>query len=243
MPPAVLAATIIGGAGLAGAAISGSAAKSAASQQVTAEQKASDVMQQQYQQTRSDLLPYNITGQQANEAITGMGPFAFAPTQAQLEATPGYQFNLSQGLKATQNGYAAQGLGTSGAALKGAAAYASGLADTTYQNQFTNALNSYQTNLQKLQTQANLGENAAANTGSFGTTTAGNIGQTAVGAANAGAAGTVGVANAATGALNSGVNAYLYNSFFNPQTSNPVTAGGGTGMYNLEALPTLPGTR
>lgn len=56
--------------------------------------------------------------------------------QATLEATPGYQFALSQGLKATQNSAAARGLGVSGAAMKGAAAYATGLADNTYQQQF-----------------------------------------------------------------------------------------------------------
>ena len=64
-------------------------------------------------------------------------------TQAQLEATPGYQFNLSQGLKATQSAAAAKGLGVSGAALKGAATYATGLADSTYQNQFNNAQQIY----------------------------------------------------------------------------------------------------
>jgi hypothetical protein len=64
-------------------------------------------------------------------------------TQAQLEATPGYQFNLSQGLKATQSAAAAKGLGVSGAALKGASTYATGLADSTYQNQFNNAQQIY----------------------------------------------------------------------------------------------------
>ncbi len=62
----------------------------------------------------------------------------FAPTIENLEKTPGYQFTLDQGLKAVQNSYAAQGLGTSGAAMKGAADYAEGLASTTYQNQFKN---------------------------------------------------------------------------------------------------------
>jgi len=64
-------------------------------------------------------------------------------TQAQLEATPGYQFNLSQGLKAAQSAAAAKGLGVSGAALKGASTYATGLADSTYQNQFNNAQQIY----------------------------------------------------------------------------------------------------
>lgn len=61
-----------------------------------------------------------------------------AMTEANLVNTPGYQFNLSQGLQATQSAAAARGLGVSGAALKGAASYATGLADSTYQNQFAN---------------------------------------------------------------------------------------------------------
>jgi hypothetical protein len=59
-------------------------------------------------------------------------------TEAELVQTPGYQFNLSQGLRAAQNSAAARGLGVSGAALRGAANYATGLADSTYQNQFAN---------------------------------------------------------------------------------------------------------
>lgn len=57
-------------------------------------------------------------------------------TQAELEQTPGYQFTRQQGLQAVQNSAAARGLGVSGAALKGAATFATGLADSTYQQQF-----------------------------------------------------------------------------------------------------------
>jgi hypothetical protein len=72
-------------------------------------------------------------------------------TQEQLEKTPGYQFTLAQGLKATQNAAAARGLGISGAALKGAADYATGLADKTYQNQFANSQTIWQDQTQALQ--------------------------------------------------------------------------------------------
>ncbi len=56
--------------------------------------------------------------------------------QATLENLPGYQFTKTQGLKAVQNSAAARGLGVSGAALKGAATFATGLADKTYLDQF-----------------------------------------------------------------------------------------------------------
>lgn len=216
--PVAIAASA--GAGLVGAGISASAAGNAAKQQTAAEQSAQQIMQQQYQQTRADLLPYNTAGQGAVQAIQNMGDFNFAPTQANLEATPGYQFNLSQGLKATQNSAAARGLGVSGAALKGAASYASGLADTTYQNQFSNALNTYNTNLAKQQQLAGLGESAAAQTGAYGTQTASNIGQTAVGVGNAQAAGTVGTANAIAGGLSGVGNAFLTSAFLNNPSNN-----------------------
>lgn len=56
--------------------------------------------------------------------------------QATLETLPGYQFTKTQGLKAVSNSAAARGLGVSGAALKGAATFTTGLADSTYRGQF-----------------------------------------------------------------------------------------------------------
>lgn len=216
-----IAVGIIGAVGsLAAAGIGAAASSHAANTQSAAEQNAANIMHQQYLQTRSDLLPYNTAGQAANQQISGMGNFNFAPTQAQIENTPGYQFNLTQGLKAVQNSAAARGLGVSGAAQKGAAQYAQGLAGNQYQNLFSNALQTYGTNLGRLQGQANLGENAAAQTGAFGTQTAANIGQTAVGSANAQAAGTVGVANALSGGITGLGNAYLTSQLF-----------GANGMY------------
>lgn len=208
-----LAAAVVG-AGALGAV--GSIASS--SIQAGAAGHAANLQQQMYQTTRGDLSPYNQAGQQAEQQIQSMGPFSFQPTQAQLEATPGYQFNLSQGLKSTQNSYAAQGLGTSGAALKGAATYASGLADTTYQNQFSNALNSYNTNLAKFQNTANLGENAAAQTGNAGTTAAANAGQALIGQGNA-------WANGITGATGNIGNAITGNAFFGQNQGNGIYGG------------------
>lgn len=69
-------------------------------------------------------------------AIPGLtGPITM--DQATLEATPGYQFNLSQGLRGVNLSTVANGL--SGGQAKAAARYATGLADSTYQNQFNNA--------------------------------------------------------------------------------------------------------
>ncbi len=114
---------------------------------------------------------------------------AITMDQATLEKTPGYQFNLNQGLKSTQNAAAARGLGTSGAALKGAANFATGLADSTYQNQFNNAVTNQTNQFNRLNTVTQSGQNAAAGLGGIGQQTAANIGGNYVGAGNAAAAG------------------------------------------------------
>jgi hypothetical protein len=232
----------LGGASLLSSGIGALGNIGAAGVQANAAGQAAQTQLNMYNTTRGDLSPYNQAGQAANTAITNMGSFDFQPTQAQLEATPGYQFNLSQGLKSTQNSYAARGLGTSGAAMKGAASYASGLADTTYQNQFSNALTSYNTNLARLQGQASLGENAAAQTGNYGTQAANAAGQAQVGAGNAwgngisGATGNIGqgiVGNAFLGqnqgtGIYGGASAALSpGSYYDPGTALSVAASAG----------------
>lgn len=62
--------------------------------------------------------------------------------QKALENTPGYQFTLNQGLRGVQNAAAAQGRGVSGNALAGAGQYATGLANSTFNQQLQNAMGS-----------------------------------------------------------------------------------------------------
>jgi hypothetical protein len=88
--------------------------------------------------------PMDLSGMPtAGQAPTAPGPFVWNPTMEGLAQTPGYQFTLDQGLRATQSSAAARGLGMSGAAMRGAADYASGKASETYNQQLTNAINIY----------------------------------------------------------------------------------------------------
>jgi hypothetical protein len=150
-----------------------------------------------------------------------------------LANTPGYRFNLLQGQQAVTNSNAAKGLGISGAALRGAADYATGLANSTWQDQANNfyrgqdaqSSNYYtaQNNAyNRLMGTAQLGENAAAQTGAQGTIAAGNAGNNIVGAGAAQAAGTVGQANAFGNIGTSIGNAY--NSYQQNQLYNSLTA-------------------
>jgi hypothetical protein len=240
----------------AAAAVGAGASLYGSSQASGAAKDASNLQLDMYRQTRGDLSGYNMTGQNALGsalALAQSGPNGGGPdylsqaagmvpgrmTQAELEQTPGYQFDLSQGLKATQAAAAARGLGVSGASLKGAATYATGLANKTYldqfgvsQKRFEDVLNlnqGQQGNLtnqfNRLGTIATLGENAAAQTGTQGTAGANSAGGFLNQSGQAQAAGTTGVQNALTG----GANSYLANQNFNTLMNRYGSTTGGYG--------------
>lgn len=247
MPIGVTGAVALGSAaiGAVGSVVASGNAASAAG-------KAAAGSQAQQTQTRLDLLPFTENGINASTVLAQRGGQNWGlntnylqmsqdampgqMTQAQLEQTPGYQFQLAQGLRATQNSAAAKGLGISGAALKGAATFATGLADSNYQNQFNNAQTRSQDFLNlntaaqgnatneynKLMGQATLGENAAAQTGAQGTLAANNAGGFLSAQGNAQAAGALGIGNALGGAAQN----YLTNNYL-----QGLTGGGGGGGF------------
>lgn len=167
-------------------------------------------------------------------ATAAMPATSGAMTEAELQQTPGYQFTLGQGLKATQAAAAARGLGVSGASLKGAATYATGLADSTYSNRFNEAQQTftdwlsqntaYQGNLlneaNMLNQVSTLGQNAASQTGTQGTSLANAAGNYLSQSGQSTGAGTV----SATNALSNAANNYAGYNYWQGQ-------GGGAGGY------------
>lgn len=170
--------------------------------------------------------PNNILNQQ----------FSFNP--GDLTKTPGYEWNYAQGMRAVNNSAASRGLGLSGAQLKGAESFASGLADNTYQNQYNNALTQYQTNynaaannVQRLMGLLGVGQGAANQTGSYGMQNAANMGNYLTSGANAQASGQVGSANALSNALSGmGNNALLYSMMGNMGMG---AGGSGVTLYGM----------
>lgn len=214
------------GLGVAGVASAG-ASLIGSSQQANAANNAAQLQENQYQQTRKDLLPFTQAGTSATNMLLQQLPRLTAPVvmdEATLRQTPGYQFNLNQGLKSVQNGAAARGLGSSGAALKGGAAYATGLADSTYQNQFQNAVTNKLNAFNMLSGVGQLGENAAAQTGNIGANLTQGAANSLTQAGTAQAAGLNGAANA----LTNGVNSYLG---YNLANQNALLSRGLYGMY------------
>jgi hypothetical protein len=189
----------------AGASLFGSS--SAAKSQEKAAQIAAQTQMAMYNQTRSDLGLYRDLGSYAggqlqNRLVDLTSPIVM--DQATVERTPGYQFNLSQGLRAAQSSAAARGLGLSGAAIKAATDYATGLADSTYQNQFNNAVTNQTNAFNKLYQTTALGQNAAAGTGAAALATGKEVGTNLVGAGNARGAGAIAAGNAFGSAFGTG---------------------------------------
>lgn len=206
-----MVAVAVIGAGAVSAASTAYSANKAAKAQTEAANKAADISMDMYRQTRSDLEPFRQIGIQATDSMSNRLVDLTSPIimdQATLEKTPGYQFNLTQGLKSVQNSAAARGLGSSGAALKGATAFATGLADNTYQNQFNNAVTNQTNAYNRLKGLIDTGTDAAAKTGTAGQAAAGTASQAAVGAGNAQANAYNATGNAISGALNN-TGAYL----------------------------------
>ena len=157
MPWAVAAAGITAAAGLGSAAMQSSAAKSGQSAAIGAQQQA-------LEQARSDLQPWVGTGGDANTASANLlglnGPDAAASAMKNYQTSPGYQWQMDQGLRAVDQGKAALGMLRSGATLKAEQTFGQGLANSDF-GQYYNRLFSLST----------LGENAAAGQGTGEITT------------------------------------------------------------------------
>ena len=176
---------------------------------------------------------------------------------ADLQATPGYQFQLEQGLQGVNNSATSKGSLLSGATLKGINDYAQGQAATGYQNAWQRAQTAYQNafaNNQSAQQQrygqmnnfVNAGLSAANSMGSNDMNTAGAIAgintNYATNAGNLALYNGQNNANMATGvgnALTSGLGQYLTSgNSSTPSVSNTNLGGYNSGNYNsgIESL-------
>jgi hypothetical protein len=164
--------------GLLGGLFGRSAAKKASEadkQAASIEQQAGAGVQRttqaQLAQGQAELSPYVSAGAPAfqtvaslmGEGAQGQGPLASftgefqAPTAAQAEATPGYQFQLEEGRKALENSAAAKGGILSTGMGKQLEQYGQGLASTNYSDTYNRAMQQYQQQYQQfLNNQNNL---------------------------------------------------------------------------------------
>ena len=224
------AAVAIGGAALLGGILGGRSSKKAASQQANAATQASQLQNQQFQQTRSDLAPWMQQGQASLSQLgqlTAPGGQLMQPFgMEQFQQSPAYQFNLEQGMDAINKATRARRTNYAPATLQDIGKYSQGMAS----NEFLNAYNMYNQDqgsvYSRLMGMSQLGENAGAQTGAFGNQSAQAQGGYMTDAGAARAAGTMGQANAWAGALQQGGNAWLQsNALRGAQQPNYVPMG------------------
>lgn len=258
-------AAIIGGvSSIASAGIGAHAATSAADEQARSAQAALDFQKEQFATQQQNIAPWLSAGKQSlgmlmQDIQSGkFGPGSIAPPPAfggqptlqEARQSPGYQFELGQGISAIQRSAAARGGLGSGATLKSLQSFGTGLADTTYGDVFNRALATYGAGLQGYQAQlagqsqaynqlaglAGTGQTAAQSINTTGTQVAQNVGNLMGQLGNAQAAGTVGSANAITGGIggasNSLLQGLLLNAYGKNQAMNNYPAGQGYGGLN-----------
>lgn len=238
------AAGITAVAGLAGSAIQAGAAGSAASEQAGAAENAQQIAENEFNTITQQESPFMQGGYGAESQLNyllgngapgsttsnagGYGSL-LQPFTAQYmqQYSPAYQFQLQQGQQGVLNQDAASQGALSGSALKDLIGYNQNYANTAYNNAF----NQYQTQqgnaYSRLSGIAQLGQNAASNTGQQGTALAGSAAQSATNIGTALAGGTVGAANAISGGLSSAAAPWLY---ANSQPANYGTISGGFGQ-------------
>jgi hypothetical protein len=195
-----------GAAILGGSVIGALSSSNAADTQASAADRAAALQNEQYQQTRQDLMPYMQAGYTALNQLAPMAANYQSFGMDQYQQDPGYQFRLSEGQRALGRQAAARGGAVSGTSLKAMQDYAQNSASNEYQNAFNRYQTERQARLSPLQSLAGVGQTTTANLGQTGAANAANVGNLMTGGAAASAAGQVGMANAMSGGLGTYLN-------------------------------------
>jgi hypothetical protein len=215
-------------ASLIGAKMSGDAAKSAARTSAESADRATELQQRMYEENIARQQPFLQTGTEFFNRLAALqrgGPEA----QNFLQMDPGYQFRLSEGMKALDRQAAARGGLISGGALRAAQRYGQDLGS----QEFGAAYN-------RLASMANVGPQAAGVMSNLGQNYATNVGNIYQQQGNTAANAALARGSAYSGGLNQ--LGYLAGRYYGqPQTPNyapvesrdiyPSGGGGGGGYY------------
>lgn len=212
---AILGAAAIGaGASLIGGSQQAKAAKSAAKSQAKAT-KATIAQQERALERQIGLQePFRQTG------VNALADYATASQYTpfgmdQFQADPGYQFRMSEGLKALERSAASRGILQSGGTLKDITRFGQDAASQEYQNAFQRYLTERQAKLQPLEYRIGLGQAAASGQAANVGSTATNVGGLTTSLGDIRSAGIMGQSNAynnmlsnISGLATQGANAY-----------------------------------
>lgn len=182
----------------------GIAAGEAADAQSDAANAASATQWRMYEQSRADQAPWLKAGEGGLNELAGMLRIPGYKVSTDWQKDPGYEFQRDEGQKAIDRSYAARGNLLSGAALKAASRYNQDYASGAY-NQRLNRLASI----------AGVGQTAAGTNSANAMQTGRDVAENQIGAGNARASGYMGMSNALTGAVGTGINLYQGNQLMN----------------------------
>lgn len=215
------------------------ASNSAAHSETDAANNANALDASEFATEQANEAPYLAAGKSALGTLQADMPSFNQPfTMSQFQQDPGYQFDLQQGEQAVQNSSAASGHLISSQEEGNASNYADSMAS----NEYGNAFNRYQTQIQgnynRLAGLAGIGQTATAGVNQAGQTATTNMSANTIGAGNAQAAGTVGAANAISGGIGGAMNGYM-----NYNTMNSLMGNGqnSNGISSAFSSPNAPG--
>lgn len=177
------------------------ASNRAAQTQADAANRAADLQYQQWKESTALQEPWRKAGETALNALVPLATQYTPFGKEQFQQDPGYQFRLTEGLKALDRQAAARGGLISGAALKATERYGQEMASQEYQNAFNRYQTERQARLNPLQSLAGLGQTTAQQIGQAGQQMAANVGEAQQSAAAARSSGYVGGVNALTQGL------------------------------------------
>lgn len=249
----LLTTSLIGAGGsIFGGLFGGNASQKAAQQYIQALKQGQTFLQGQEQQGLENYQPYlstggtaartlgDLTGTPGEGLLTPWTEQFKAPTAEEAAGTPGYQFQLQQGLNAVQNSAAGRGGLLSGRTLADLNNYAQGTASTNYQNTFQNKYQQYQSayetflnnqnnTYQRLMGLSGQGLQAAGGAGNLISNIGGDIASLYGQQGAARAQGTIGAANA-YGSILPGISNSIMNGLTLSSLGGFSGGGGGGGL-------------
>lgn len=186
--------------GIVGGLASAKGAKDAADAQSDAAAQQLALQREMFGEQKEMFAPYLGAGNNALAAYSYELGLGDQPgNYAGFTGTPGYDFRMQQGQNAVQAGVGARHGLNSGAALK---------ALTQYGQDY--ATSEYNSHLNRLAGQTNMGQNSAAMTGQAAQNMAMQGSNALANMGNAQAAGAIGMGNAITGGINNGLGIWAY---------------------------------
>jgi hypothetical protein len=164
-----------------------SSADRARRDQQEASDRAAEVQRYIFDTTRADQEPWRQSGMRALAGMEG-GDYMRDFTMADFENDPGYQFRMSEGMKAIERSAAARGGLNSGATMKALAGYGQNLASQEYQNAYNRFNSDRDRRFNRLASLAGTGQTATNQVGQAGQNYANSMTDIYTGMGNANAA-------------------------------------------------------